>query len=173
MPAKQKASTKPGGYREKLSKMDQGPEEISKDATTLNLPWKVPYRPSDQKTVLANGGSDTLTVEDLTNFKNPTRLAAFAKDQCPNLERLTLHFQISRWDSNEEVAEEIVGIWGSCILLPEECKFSIKAEYVTFDVEGPNTEDEEKRNSRARTTIMKYFDKFAAQKGRTIEFADD
>jgi hypothetical protein len=141
----------------------------------MHLVWEVPYKPSNRKKVLVNGFSDTLTVDDLTDFKHPSRLEAFVKAECPKLKRLTLHFQISKWDSGEEIAEEIKGIWGFCLLLPDDCKFSIQAKYVTFDVEewGPKTLDKELGDSNARREIMKYFLVFAKQKGRMIEFEDD
>jgi hypothetical protein len=174
MPGTSNAPAKPGGYKEKMLTLPEGPGELSKDATQMCLPWEVPYKPPDRKKVLVNGGTDTLTVEDLTDFEHPSRLEAFVKAQCPNLKRLTLHFQISRWDSGEEIAEEIKCILGFCLLLPDDCKFSIQAEYVTCDVEewGPKTLDEEMGDANARREVMKYFLEFAKQKGRMIEFED-
>ena len=151
--------------------MPPPPPEISKDATAMELFFFIPVPSLDRKRVLVNGQSDTLIVNDVTQF-NKIRthvLHDFVTEQFTRMETITVQFRLCEAASSC-MMDQIKFILRHVVKYGDACTFVVQVEILRQELSEDEKEEEAKK---VRKKIINHFHQLAVSHSLALKIQDD
>jgi hypothetical protein len=144
---------------------------MSKDATSIELFFFIPVPSIDRKRVLVNGQSDTLTVNDVTQFdKNRTHvLHGFVTEQFTKMENITVQFRLCKAASSG-MMDQIKFILRHLVKFGDACTFVVQVESLREELSEDEKDQEAKK---ARKRIIDHFHQLARSRSIALKIQDD
>ena len=158
-------------YKQKAMEMPPPPPEISKDATAMELFFFIPVPSLDRKRVLVNGQSDTLIVNDVTQF-NKIRthvLHDFVTEQFTRMETITVQFRLCEAASSG-MMDQIKFILRHVVKYGDACTFVVQVEILRQELSEDEKEEEAKK---VRKKIINHFHQLAVSHSLALKIQDD